>query len=111
MSKNRFYIGQKEDANEDGELEMWVADKVPSAPDGQVCGCERHDCHAIEDAYAPCKAEADSFVWRIEGDHVCYTYRCEACSENGSSDTYLADLGGNYPTTKDGYAAVPRHCA
>lgn len=104
----RFYIGKEE--IEDGGLEVWIADRVLAAmPPGQICECDVHDDHRGEDYEGNCADPSTSYSYRIDADHVCYTYLCEPCAEATTTDDYLADYG--YPQTAGGYAVVPRHCA
>ena len=105
---NRFYIGKKDQADLDGTLEEWVCDKVPDAPPGQKCECDAKDCHA-EEAGTECFRFATSYLWRIDGQHVCYTFVCMDCEERVGDADYLADQ--DYPVTGSGYAVTPRHCA
>jgi len=112
MSKNRFYIGQNPDANEDGNLEEWVSSRIPNPPAGTLCECEHDVCH--EDDYrseddSGCANEAVAHLYRIEGNHVCYTFMCDQCVECQASEDWME--GMEYPTTGDGYAVVPKYCS
>ena len=107
--KGRFYIGKRE--REDESLEVWIADKVLDAmPPGQVCECGVHAEHMADDYEGDCADGATTFSYRIEDEHVCYTYLCQSCADaQGLAEDYLAD--NDYPQTTGGYAVAPRHCA
>ncbi len=105
------------DGDSDDDLHEWISDKIPPMPEGQLC--ERHleiqlanaeefddDGEAIIERSAP--AEAGYYVWNIKGDHVCYSYICENCSD--MMDLNFGASADDYPTTKAGYAVSPRHC-
>lgn len=112
---NRFYIGK--DARDYGEgLEEWIANKIPDPASGQKCECSK-DGHAHEtepDAEGKvtiidCPKLADTHLYRIDGDHVCYIHVCTDCMEAFADEDYLANR--DYPVTGAGYAVTPRHCA
>ena len=114
----RFYIGKKEPEAFLENLDEWLADKIPLAPPGTACECdkERHEHAAgtVETALdvfvnVDCPLTADSYSYRVEGDHVCYTWLCTPCVEATTSDDYLGDV--EFPVTAGGYAVSPRHCA
>ncbi len=105
---NRFYNGKKDQADLDGDLEEWIDDKIPFPPAGTKCECDAEDCHA-EEVGTECFSFAKSYLYRIDGEHVCYTYVCMDCEERTADDAYLADQ--EYPVTGAGYAVTPRHCA
>jgi hypothetical protein len=113
MTAQRFYIGKKDIEDIAEDLEMWIADRVPPAPSGTRC--EHDPCYGQEDGEefdeggTAMRPLATSFVYRIEGDHVCYTWVCETCSAH-ANESYLADLD-SFPTTSGGYAVTPRHCS
>ncbi|KKN41473.1 hypothetical protein LCGC14_0722870 [marine sediment metagenome] len=109
MSHNRFYIGKKDQADMDGTLEEWIDDKIPNPPEGTKCECDRGTCHDLEETDTECFRLATSYLYKIDGEHVCYTYVCFDCGETGCDDEYLADR--EYPVTGGGYAVTPRHCA
>jgi hypothetical protein len=94
---NRFYIGKKDQADLDGTLEEWICHRIPPPPSGQKC--ESDDCSEL----------ADSHLYQIKGEHVCYTFVCWDCCEANASEDYLANQ--EYPVTEGGYAVTPRHCA
>ena len=102
--KLRTRAGALRPGIEDGydDLGEWVADKIPlPPPEGTLCEREHSDW--------PSPPLATTYLWRIKDGHVCYSYVCEDCGWD------VADGEGpdpeDYPTTKDGYAVVPRHCA
>lgn len=105
---NRFKVRTRkgelrpEVEDDSSSLEEWICDKIPPVPEGQKCEHERHMWD--EDP----EGVASTFMYVIEGDHVCYSYLCDSCGEGYVSDDYLEVE--NYPTTKDGYAVSPRHC-
>lgn len=104
MAGNRFYIGKREELEED--LWVWISDKIPPAPEGQKCEDDNHVEYAEDMAGDP-DDKATTFLYRIEGGHVCYTYVCKECGERGDPE-YLAD--NDYPQTSGGYAVTPTHC-
>lgn len=110
---NRFYIGKK-DADEylgDGRLEEWINDRIPDPPpSGQKCECDMGMCHEDGGDSAECFRLATTSLYRIDGEHVCYTFVCRECMEANCNEEYLADCG-EYPVTGGGYAVTPRHCA
>ena len=114
----RFYIGKQDPEDYLENLEEWITNKIPAPPQGQRCECDK-DKHAHESApdgdlnveIIDCPQEADTFVYHIKDDHVCYTYVCFSCGEATTNETYLSDYGGEFPTTASGYAVTPRHCS
>ena len=107
---NRFYIGKKDQADLDGSLEEWIAGKIPSPPAETKCECDRGTCHdPEEEPDTPCFRLATTYLYQIDGDHVCYTFACQECMEANADEEYLADE--EYPVTGGGYAVTPRHCA
>lgn len=103
----RFYIGKK--IIDDGSLEEWIADKILPVPEGRVCECDAHSKHN-DDLEGSCAALAETYIYRIEGSHVCYLYLCEPCFDSSNvSEDYLGD--NEYPVSSDGYALAPKHCA
>lgn len=106
---NRFYIGKKDQADLDGNIEEWIAGKIPHPPSGQKCECDVSTCHDPEETDIECFRLATMHLYQIKGDHVCYTFVCQDCCEANASEDYLADQ--DYPVTGGGYAVTPRHCA
>lgn len=101
----RIYIPKGElDEQKVEDLAVWIADVVPSAPQGQLC--ETDDCHFIEGGKRPL---ADgSFSFQVEGDHICYSYVCDGCQDGlTAADEYIVE---NYPEGEGGYVPVPKHC-
>lgn len=95
----RLYIGKRELSDLGGDVE-------PPPPPGTMCEDDDHYVR-IDEVDAP-PVPATTYIYRIEDGHVYYTYVCAECGERADPD-YLADQ--EYPTTKDGYAVAPRHCA
>jgi len=90
------------DVTEDESLHLWIDDKIPMPPpDGQRC--ELLEVHEGEEL-----PTATAYMWKIEGDHVCYSYVCEGCEETLDFDSPDPE---EYPTTDGGYAVAPRHCS
>lgn len=104
----RFYIGKKDPEDLAGRLEEWINDKIPNPPAGQKCQCDAKECHT-EEPDTECFRPATSYLYRINGEHMCYTYVCRDCGDANGTDDYLADQ--EYPVTGGGYAVTPRHCA
>lgn len=107
----RLYIGKRELSDLGDDVEAWLVDKIPPPPPGTMCEDDRHDedCYERDEGLEESlRALATTYLYRIEDGHVCYTYVCDECGERADPE-YLADQ--EYPTTKDGYAVTPRHCA
>ena len=92
------------------DLHEWISDKIPPMPEGQLCE-EHEDKDASKGETKPLSAPAEDsyFIWRIEGNHVCYSYLCENCYNNLNLDE--SPNPETYPTTKEGYAIAPKHCS
>ena len=108
----RFYIGKKEDYFED--LEEWISDKIGSPPPETWCECKPDlydEANAEVKLEHGCEGKADTYMYHIEGEHICYTWLCTPCMESQVSETYLGDYEGDIPVTAGGYAAAPRHCS
>ncbi len=104
MSKQiRLYIGKKyefDGTNYEEDVWEFVSSKALPVPVGQIC--ESETCLGIP------PNSATSFFYLIKDGRVCYTYVCSPCSEVGED---LTMDEGAYPTTQDGYALAPKHCA
>ena len=105
----RFEFGDGSD-----DLHEWISNRIPPMPEGQMC--EEHEeivskRNKEEDAHEPLSslAKHNFFVWRVEGDHVCYSYLCESCYNSLNLDEGIDPE--TYPTTKEGYAVSPKHCS
>lgn len=110
-SRQRFYVGKKDMDDIGGDLEEWITNRVPPVPDGLRCEADVCENDEVDEEGSQLRGLAQTFFYRIEGNHICYTYVCESCGEQ-ASDSYLADFeSGEIPTTKGGYAAAPRHCS
>ncbi len=97
--------------DEDGEhaeedLMLWVEDQIPPAPTGQLC--EKLEGHQVLWPGIDLLPLADSSLWYIKGEHVCYIYVCWECSEIYCGDGLEVDY---YPTTLRGNAVTPTHCS
>lgn len=100
----RIYI-PKGELNEQKveDLAVWIADRIPSPPAGQRC--EDDTCHSQVDGEQPL---AESFSFRIENSHICFSFVCADCQERlTAADEYIAE---NYPEGEGGYVLVPKHC-
>jgi hypothetical protein len=82
------------------ELWEWIHEKIPPAPEGQLCEGEHDD-----EEFRPL---ATGYSWRIREGHVCYSYICEGCESRLSEDGPEPE---EYPTTETGYAMAPQHCS
>lgn len=113
----RFYIGKKDIEEYVENIEEWIAERIGDPPPGTACECdkERHAHESEADMYdmvtiIDCPTPADSYSYRIEGDHICYSWLCTPCMEATTSEDYLGDVDA-VPTTEGGYAVAPRHCS
>ncbi len=117
MRAKRFYIGKKAIEEYVENIEEWIADKVGDPPPGTACECDK-DKHAHESepdaedmvTIIDCPVAATSYSYRIDGEHICYTWLCQRCAEETTSDDYLGDVDA-IPTTAGGYAVAPVHCS
>ena len=116
MSDKRFYIGAKGFEDYMDTIEEWIADRIGNPPAGAACECdtERHSHVAGADGdymvtIIDCPDSADTHSYRIEGDHICYSWLCTPCMEATTSEDYMGDIDA-VPATAGGYAVVPRHC-
>lgn len=114
MRAKRFYIGKKDIEEYVDGIEEWVAEKIGDPPPGTICECSIVRVYGVSkhehDGEVACTQIASSYSYRIEGDHICYTWLCQRCMEETTSDDYLGDVDA-IPTTKSGYAVAPVHCS
>ncbi len=103
----RIYIPKGElDEQKVQDLAVWVSDRIPEPPDGQLC--ESEHCHGMFDEESK-RPLAKDFSFRIENGHICYSYICSDCQEYlTAADEYIAE---NYPEGEGNYAPIPKHCS
>ena len=80
----------------DENLGEWIDSRIPPIPLGTTC--EKDGC----------SGEARTYLWTVEGDHVCFTYVCYDCGD--VAEMYDPMSPEDYPTTEAGYAIAPTHC-
>ena len=106
MTRNRFYIGKRDDLD---NLEEWIYNKIPLPPPAEtICEDDNHETAEFTEDDEAVPVAATTYLYTIVDNHVCYTYVCETCGERADSE-YLAD--NDYPQTKDGHAVAPKHCS
>ena len=95
--------------NEFFEETLWdyIVSKVPPPAPEQQCEAERHNETAHLGGVA---AWATTFVYTIQGDHICYTYVCWECAEN-SVGGFESPTPRDVPTMGGGYIQEPVHCS
>ncbi len=106
-TKRRLYIGKKYEDGDHYEEDIWdfLSDRVLPVPNATFCEYDEGlGCMGVPPNLAT------TFVYVIKDGHVCYTYVCEPCAEV-LVDNMSGVEPGEYPTTQDGYASVPRHCS
>ena len=97
------------------DIGEWIDSHVPDVPTGQLC--EEEECAYLE-GYAILEDPdiesqrplATSYIYVVQGDHVCYTYVCWDCSAVMCDSLEPVDVE-DYPTTDSGYAISPKHCS
>ena len=113
MSAQQFYIGKKDIEEYAENIEEWICEKIGDPPLGMICECSivRVDggSEHEHDGEVACTQIASSYSYRIEGDHIFYTWLCLDCMEATTSDSYLGNIDA-IPTTAGGYAVAPQHC-
>lgn len=116
LDKNGAVRSEITTTYDDGEedLSEWVSSRIPPVPSGRFC--EDQNCAARQAEFEDGEERefspelATTYVWRIEGGHVCFTYVCDRCDAAAEGELEAVEPG-EYPTTDAGYAVAPSHCA
>ena len=86
----------------DSDFWDYLEARVPKPGPEQMCEIAGHE-EFVDPAFAT------TFFYTLEGDHICYTYICDECSENMVGD-YDLPVPEDVPTDGWGYATDPQHC-
>lgn len=99
-------------------LEEWICDRIPPVPSGTLCEAQRciqlrecgdslefnglnefcvedydHEGDCVFGGLPEPKHLAESYLYVLKDDHVCYTYVCDECCESRIEDYDGVDPG------------------